>query len=135
MRKHIILCMLIALGLVHQSCTSSEQQAERVAQEKEEVSQPSADVAEVPQKAALSGTPGEQLFNNHCKKCHPGGGNIINSQKTLFRDVLNSNNINTPEDIINTMRNPGKGMPRFGEEKISNGEAKKIGEYILETYK
>ena len=124
----------MALGLVHQSCTPSDQPAQQETQVKEEVRQPSADVAEVPEKGALSGHPGEQLFNKHCKKCHPGGGNIINSEKTLFRDALASNNINTPEDIIRTMRNPGKGMPRFGEEKISNSEAKTIAEYILETF-
>ncbi len=134
MKKHIILCILIALGFIHQSCTSSEQPAQQEVQGQEEVVQPTAEVAEVPQQA-LSGTPGEQVFNKHCKKCHPGGGNIINSEKTLFRDTLAANNINTPEDIINTMRNPGKGMPKFDVDKIPDDEAGKVGEYILNTFK
>ena len=78
---------------------------------------------------------GETLFNEHCVVCHPGGGNIINSKKTLHSSDLKANNIAKPEDIIAIMRNPEPGMSTFDNEKIPDNFAKKLAEYILETFK
>lgn len=77
---------------------------------------------------------GEALFKTHCAICHPDGGNIINSKKTLHKNDLDANNIKTAEDIVENMRNPGPGMTKFPEEKISNEDATKIAEYILKTF-
>lgn len=78
---------------------------------------------------------GETLFNEHCLVCHPGGGNIINPQKTLLSSDLTANNITKPEDIITIMRNPGPGMSRFDNGKIPDNFAEKLAEYILKTFK
>jgi len=78
---------------------------------------------------------GESLFNEHCVVCHPGGGNIINPKKTLLHSDLAANNITKPEDIITIMRNPGPGMSRFDNDKIPDNFAKKLAEYILNTFK
>jgi len=40
-----------------------------------------------------------------------------------------------PEDIITIMRNPGPGMSRFDNDKIPDNFAKKLAEYILNTFK
>lgn len=77
---------------------------------------------------------GKALFQKNCAVCHPEGGNIINSKKTLSKKDLDANNIKTAEDIVSTLRNPGPGMMKFSEEFISNEEAKKIAEYILHTF-
>jgi cytochrome c6 len=77
---------------------------------------------------------GEALYKKHCAICHPDGGNIINSKKTLHKNDLDASNIKTAEDIVKTMRNPGPGMTKFPEEKISNEDATKIAEYILKTF-
>ena len=77
---------------------------------------------------------GETEFNEHCVACHPGGGNIINAQKTLHKKDLESNNIRTPEDIVKIIRKPGTGMPPFDENSVTEKEAKAIGEYILRTF-
>lgn len=84
---------------------------------------------------ARGGSSGEVEFKQHCAVCHPDGGNIINPQKTLHRKNLEASNIKTPEDIIAKMRNPGPGMTKFDEKTISDEEARKIAEYILETFK
>lgn len=78
---------------------------------------------------------GEDLFKQHCALCHPDGGNVINPEKTLHKEALESNNIKTPSDIIETMRNPGPGMKKFDEETIPDKDAKEIAEYILEMFK
>lgn len=77
---------------------------------------------------------GEELFKKHCALCHPNGGNIIKPEKTLLKSNLKEHGIKTPEDIVHIMRNPGKGMQKFTEEKIPNADAIKIADYILKTF-
>ena len=86
---------------------------------------------------------GEALFKEHCAACHSGGGNILNPQKTLYRKDREANNISTAADIIRKMRNPGPfpthpqewaGMKMFDEKTISNEDAQKIADYILQTF-
>lgn len=79
-------------------------------------------------------TSGYRLFKQHCAVCHPDGGNIINPKKTLHKKDMDANKIKTVEDIVKIMRNPGPGMIKFEESKISNDKAREIGEFILMTY-
>ncbi|MBF0557674.1 MAG: c-type cytochrome [Nitrospirae bacterium] len=78
---------------------------------------------------------GEAEFKEHCAVCHPNGGNIMNTKKTLHKGDLDANNIKTATDIIMKMRNPGTGMTKFDTKTVSDSEAKKIAEYILKTFK
>jgi cytochrome c6 len=84
---------------------------------------------------AGSAQPGEALFMQHCKICHPDGGNIVNPKKTLHKQDREANNVKTEADIVKIMRNPGPGMIKFDEKTIPDKEAKEIAEYILKTYK
>lgn len=77
---------------------------------------------------------GQALFQQHCAVCHPGGGNIINPLKALDGDTLAANGIETVGDIVDNMRQPGPGMTRFDKEMLSDREAGRIAEYILQTY-
>jgi cytochrome c6 len=78
---------------------------------------------------------GEELFKKHCALCHPNGGNIIRPEKTLLKNDLEVHGIKSPGDIVNIMRNPGKGMNKFSKDKLSDADAKKIADYILSTFK
>ncbi|MCL5021973.1 MAG: c-type cytochrome [Nitrospirae bacterium] len=87
---------------------------------------------------------GKDLFAQNCSGCHPDGGNILNPRKTLHGKDLEANNIKTPRDIVKKMRNPGPdpthpqdwaGMRMFDEKAISDDDALKIANYILETFK
>lgn len=132
----MILCSLIVLSVsMFHGCTPSEQPAKPTEELKEQVEQPVPQKEQSAREAAQSAFSGEKLFNQHCKKCHRNGGNIITPEKTLYKDVLEANNIRTPDDIVQKMRNPGKGMPKFDEKKIPDKEAREIGEYILQTFK
>jgi cytochrome c6 len=84
---------------------------------------------------ADSAQPGEALFTQHCKICHPDGGNIVNPKKTLHKLDRDANNVKTEADIINIMRNPGPGMTTFDEKTIPDKQAKEIAEYILKSFK
>ncbi len=84
---------------------------------------------------AYSALPGEPLFAQHCKVCHPDGGNIVNPKKTLHKKDRDANNVKTAADIIKRMRNPGPGMTKFDEKTIPDKQAKEIAEYILKTFK
>jgi len=137
MKKCIILFSLAVLSsiLLLHGCSSSEQPAKPKEQMTGKAEQSMPEGTEAVEQAAQSGSMGEKLFNEHCKKCHRNGGNIINPEKTLYKDALEANNIRTPEDIIRIMRSPGKGMPKYDENKIPDEEARQLGEYILGTFK
>lgn len=77
---------------------------------------------------------GRALFQAHCAICHPGGGNIINPQRTLDGESLAANGIETVGDIIETVRRPGPGMTPFDQNTLSDRQAARIAEYIFKTY-
>ena len=79
---------------------------------------------------------GEALFNKHCAACHPNGGNIIEPNKTLSKKHREKNGKKTVDNIIKMMRSPtGAGMAVFDENSLPDKEAKKIAEYIINTFK
>jgi len=82
-----------------------------------------------------SGATGEALFATHCAGCHPKGGNTIRTGKTLGRADREANGIPTSADVAAYLRNPGQGMPAFSEGMIPPGDALKIGEYVVGTFK
>ncbi|MCL4492757.1 MAG: c-type cytochrome [Nitrospirae bacterium] len=84
---------------------------------------------------AVKGKSGEELFKTHCSVCHPSGGNIINPRKTLRKGDREANSVKTPADIVGKMRNPGPGMTRFDKKTIPDADAKKIADYIVNTFK
>lgn len=86
-------------------------------------------------KEAGEGRTGKELFERNCAVCHPNGDNIVNPAITLHKKNLAAHNVKTPGDIIGKMRNPGPGMTQFDEKTIPDGDAKKIAEYILKTFK
>jgi cytochrome c6 len=82
-----------------------------------------------------AGASGQALFVRHCAGCHPDGKNVIYPQKDLRAMTLAANGITKPEDIIAVMRNPGRGMPRFDQAVIADGEALRVAVYVLETFR
>jgi len=118
MKKIFIFFYIVVLSLaMFTVCTASEQ---------------GVDIKK--ETAADKVTVGEGLFKRYCAMCHPNGGNIINHQKTLHKDVRESFGIKTADDIIKLMRNPGPGMRTFNETDIPDKDAKEIAEYILKTF-
>jgi cytochrome c6 len=89
-----------------------------------------------PPAPATAGMTGAELFKQYCAVCHPDGGNTINPKKTLnAKAMAQRSKITKAEDIVRVMRNPGPGMNKFDEATVSDENAKKIGEYVLATFK
>jgi cytochrome c6 len=86
-------------------------------------------------RGSESGKSGEALFAIHCSGCHPGGGNVKYPQKSLDRMTLAANGITTPQQIIQLMRHPGRGMKTFDRTTISDADARKVAEYVLATFR
>jgi len=51
-----------------------------------------------------------------------------------FNEFGTDSNIKTADDIIRIMRRGAPGMFRFDEKSISINDARKIAEYILQTF-
>jgi cytochrome c6 len=83
----------------------------------------------------LKSPSGEQLFALHCASCHPDGANTIHPSKTLKSADLKANMITTPQDIVQKMRTPGPGMPRFTVAMIPERDALQIARYVLTTFR
>jgi len=84
-------------------------------------------------KTALAATPGEALYESHCKACHIGGGNAINPALP----VKGSTKMKNLAVFIAFNRNPVKAdgtpgaMPAFPKDKLSDADLKLIYEYSL----
>jgi cytochrome c6 len=78
---------------------------------------------------------GSELFSRHCASCHPDGANTVTAAKTLRAADLKARGIITTEDIVEQMRNPGPGMPKFTEAVIPEHEALQIAGYVLKSFR
>jgi len=67
---------------------------------------------------AASHQVGETLYKKHCVACHP-----------------DADKLRSAKDIVRIMRRQMASMPEFGEDKISNDDAKKIEAYIHQDVK
>lgn len=92
-------------------------------------------IAQSGEKASAAGQSGEALFKQNCASCHPEGGNIINPQKTLNKKSREANNVKTAGNIVKVMRNPGPGMTKFDEKTLPVDDARKIANYIVNTFR
>jgi cytochrome c6 len=88
-----------------------------------------------PVPARSASLPGEAAFLANCSQCHPSGGNTIAPAKNLRVVTLQANGIRTVQDIVQTMRRPGPGMPPFDSKALTERQAREIAEYILATFK
>jgi len=78
---------------------------------------------------------GEAKFKELCSMCHPEGGNIVNSKKTLNKKDRDANGVKNEADIVKLMRKPGPGMTTFDAKTISDKDAGEIAKYIVKTFK
>jgi len=83
-------------------------------------------------RISLDNSAGSKIFDDLCKRCHPGGGNIIVPSLPL----KGSSKLSDFKTFLSFIRSPkmpdgSEGiMPRFSKRQISDREAKKIYQYI-----
>jgi cytochrome c6 len=140
-RRMVVLMALLAIGTVGMTGCKKKSETTEAPQTTTAPAQPmttaSTSKSEAPAPLAPSetGLTGEALFKQHCAACHPNGGNTINPSKPLGAKEMAKHGIATPEDIVKVMRHPAHGMTTFDVATISDKDARKIGEYVLKTFK
>lgn len=73
---------------------------------------------------------GEEIFSSNCAACHAGGENVIMSDKTLEKDVLAENSMNSVKAITTQVTNGKSAMPAFGG-RLSEEDIDNVANYVL----
>ena len=73
---------------------------------------------------------GEQIFTANCSACHAGGNNAIMPEKTLKKDALESNSMDSIEAITNQVKNGKNAKPAFGG-RLADEEIDNVANYVL----
>nr|YP_009294520.1 cytochrome c553 [Asparagopsis taxiformis]AOM66003.1 cytochrome c553 [Asparagopsis taxiformis] len=74
---------------------------------------------------------GEQIFTANCAACHAGGNNLIMPEKTLQKEVLEKNGMNTVTAITNQVTNGKNAMPAFNG-RLAEEEIDNVANYVLD---
>lgn len=73
---------------------------------------------------------GEQIFTANCSACHAGGNNVIIPEKTLKKDALDANGMNSVGAITNQVTNGKNAMPAFGG-RLADNDIEDVANYVL----
>ena len=73
---------------------------------------------------------GEKVFSANCAACHAGGNNAIMPDKTLKKDVLEANDMNSIDAITYQVKNGKNAMPAFGG-RLVDEDIEDAANYVL----
>ena len=73
---------------------------------------------------------GEQVFSANCTACHAGGNNAIMPEKTLKKDALEENGMNSITAITTQVKNGKNSMPAFGG-RLTDEDIDNVAHYVL----
>lgn len=73
---------------------------------------------------------GEQVFSANCSACHAGGNNAIMPEKTLKKNALEENSMNSIAAITIQVTNGKNAMPAFGG-KLADDDIANVANYVL----
>ena len=73
---------------------------------------------------------GERIFSANCSACHAGGNNVIIPEKTLKKDVLEANGMNSVDKITYQVTNGKNAMPAFGG-RLDDSDIEDVANYVL----
>jgi cytochrome c6 len=73
---------------------------------------------------------GERVFSANCTACHTGGNNVIMPEKTLRKDVLETNLMNNFTAITFQVTNGKNAMPAFGA-RLADNDIDDVANYVL----
>lgn len=73
---------------------------------------------------------GERIFTANCAACHANGNNVIMPEKTLQKDILEANGMNTVSAITYQVTNGKNAMPAFGG-RLSDTDIEDVASYVL----
>ena len=73
---------------------------------------------------------GEQIFSANCAACHGNGNNVIATEKTLKKDALEENGMNSQDAIMTQVKNGKNAMPAFGG-RLADEDIDNVASYVL----
>lgn len=73
---------------------------------------------------------GENVFTANCSACHAGGNNVIMPEKTLKKDALSTNQMDSASAITYQVTNGKNAMPAFGG-RLSDDEIEDVAGFVL----
>ena len=73
---------------------------------------------------------GEQIFTANCSACHAGGNNVIMPEKTLKKEALEENKMNSIKAITYQVTNGKNAMPAFGG-RLDDNEIEDVANFVL----
>lgn len=73
---------------------------------------------------------GERIFSANCSACHAGGNNVIIPEKTLKKDILEANGMNSVNAITYQVTNGKNAMPAFGG-RLDDSDIEDVANYVL----
>jgi cytochrome c6 len=73
---------------------------------------------------------GESVFTANCAACHNGGNNLVIPDKTLKKDALEENGMNSTSAITNQVTNGKNAMPAFGG-RLTPEQIDDVANYVL----
>jgi cytochrome c6 len=73
---------------------------------------------------------GERIFTANCAACHAGGNNVIMPEKTLKKEALESNGMNSVNAITYQVTNGKNAMPAFGG-RLADTDIEDVANYVL----
>nr|YP_011006767.1 cytochrome c6 [Hedophyllum nigripes]WAM63912.1 cytochrome c6 [Hedophyllum nigripes] len=82
------------------------------------------------QVGAIDINNGENVFTANCSACHAGGNNVIMPEKTLKKDKLSENQMNTVSAITYQVTNGKNAMPAFGG-RLAETDIEDVANFVL----
>lgn len=73
---------------------------------------------------------GENVFTANCSACHAGGNNVIMPEKTLKKEALSNNEMNSVGAITYQVTNGKNAMPAFGG-RLSDVDITDVANFVL----
>jgi cytochrome c6 len=73
---------------------------------------------------------GERIFSANCSACHAGGNNVIIPEKTLKKETLEANGMNSVNAITYQVTNGKNAMPAFGG-RLDDSDIEDVANYVL----
>ena len=75
---------------------------------------------------------GKEVFNSNCNTCHSGGKNVMAAGKSLSKEDLETNKMNSATAIIDVVTNGKAPMPAFGKMgTINAADIENVAAYVL----
>ena len=74
---------------------------------------------------------GAKIFSANCAACHSGGGNLINANKTLKKEVLEKYEMKSLDAVTIQVTKGKNAMPAFGG-RLNPKQIEDVASYVLD---